>query len=1049
MTAASKTAEKSILERDRDIRFPEFLLLKASAGSGKTHALSLRFVQFLLSDEIRKKSPNDLRNILAITFTRNAAKEMKARILSWLKDCRFQDAERTREILQVVSLDPGVLASRSGEVLEDILSRYTDFQVETIDSFMASVFRTSALDLGFPPHFEIVLDNTDFLSYAFSRYLRKVAPGTPDGEVFEAIADLTAAMQKTDNAFPWDPTSLILDSLQKLYAKLAARDLEPAAESLAGNLREAEKKIARCVSELRILIEKSGLEPNAKSAFHSKIEPAVRQRRFPDILGASFKTVPVRKPGASGSAAEYDGICRAWERLETAVAAFMSVYARQFFHPVILAYNSFAETLEVFKRRRETVFIEDIHKRLSGFISRGIVPDIYFRLGDRVYHYLIDEFQDTAPIQWANMLPLIENSLAVGGSLLAVGDTKQAIYGFRDADYRIMKKLDESPGEAFPSVPPENVSVRELDTNYRSLEEVHAFVKRLFLERLPADEEEGRAGAQSGLTDFRQEVVPRNRGRGYVEVVVLDKDDDDPPEKAAVQERVLDLKARGYDWSDIAVLTYKNESVVNISSWLNEKDVPFIPYSSLDIRTRKVTGEILALLRFLDAPPDDLAFSAFLLGDVFAAVLRRDGLAAEDGLWRRFLFDHRHPDQRPLYVAFRDLRPDLWERFFERLFRSVGYYPLYDLVALAYRVFDLFGLFPDEEATLVKLLESIKDFESLGAADLREFLAAAADPEKPDPAWNIDVPENIDAVRIMSIHKAKGLGFPAVILLQYPESFIPPDFVLSRRDGAVRVLKLTKDLAKADPELKAAYEDLRTRDTVDRLNALYVALTRAREELHVVGVKGKRPGFPFNLIAGDCVGAFGTKIQRVRAAGGRAPATAATLRFAEPFDLPPSTRRIGNFESVRRGTLIHDVLSRTVYFEKAWRNDIAAALGGGGIPAGMEGEIAGALAAFFESSPLAAYFVRKEGREVFNEFTVCDARGRALRMDRIVLDPGAATVIDYKTGGVFDAAALEGEEEADRKQVREYIRLLRALFPGRNVRGVIARIDRGTMEEVE
>jgi ATP-dependent helicase/nuclease subunit A len=316
----------------------------------------------------------------------------------------------------------------------------------------------------------------------------------------------------------------------------------------------------------------------------------------------------------------------------------------------------------------------------------------------------------------------------------------------------------------------------------------------------------------------------------------------------------------------------------------------------------------------------------------------------------------------------------------------------------------VFDLFPGEEAALVKLLESAKTFESPGAADIREFLTAASDPEKPDPAWTIDVPRTIDAVRVMSVHKAKGLGFPAVILLQYAEPFIPPEFVLAPGDDAVRVLKLTKDLAASDPELAALYEDHRMRDTVDRLNALYVAMTRAEEELHVIGVKGSRGGFPFELLDGDALGVFGEKTRRERPAEERPEDKAGTHRLAEPFDLPPNTRPVRNFAGVRRGNLIHDVLSRTVYIEEGWRARIEAALREGGEGAGEAAETAAAKTAaalerLFSVPPLSGLFSRAEGRRILNEFTVCDAAGRALRMDRVVLDPGAATVIDYKTGG--------------------------------------------------
>ena len=1112
-----KNKTDSTLVKDSSLRFPNAVLLKASAGSGKTHALSLRFVQFLLSTAVGK---NDLANILAITFTKNAAREMKTRILKWLKDCYFEDEREAGQVLEVVSLSPRALAGRAEEVLDNILTRYTDFQVETIDSFMSSIFKASTLDLGFPPYFEIVLDNSDLIEYAFNRYLRKVRPGSKDGETFRQIADLILASQGANAYYPWDPTSLILDKLKSLYAKLAAQKGEPARENLEKRRVEIQKKIEREVKELQALIGESGLEPNRRSGFFSKVEPAVSSRKFSDLIGASFKTIPVKNPvkrASRDTASAFDEVCRAWEKLEALTNEFRYLYAREFFHPYLMAYESFAETLEQFKRRQQTVFIEDINKRLAGYIDQMIIPDIYFRLGDRIFHYLVDEFQDTSPIQWTNMLPLIENSLAVSGSFFAVGDTKQAIFGFREADYRIMKEMEERAAEYFGSV---RIDVSELAENYRSFEKILKFTRDIFPKKLNEFDEyrrinQGEAGsgeevdsAESGvgegggqckagagskkpLYEFEQEVIEKNRGKGFVDVVVLEKGGgageeegeaqaeaadtaeseadeagDEIPEKAEIQRRVDELHARGYKYSDIAVLTYRNDSVVKVASWLNEKDIPLIPYSSLDIRTRKITGELMALLRFLDSPPDDLSFSVFLLGDVLRMKMEQAGVAAPPGQWNDFLFDCRRKEKRPIYVAFRSRYPELWERYFDRSFRSVGYYPLYDLVTLIYRVFNVFELFPDEEATLAKLMESIKDFESMGRNDLREFLkyaeqgaegpwggawrggARAAAGSGQEAAWNIDVPLDIDAVKIMTIHKAKGLGFPVVILLIYGEGYKSPEFFVDADDKSVSVYKINKGLADAHQELKRIYEDARLRDDVNRLNTLYVALTRAKEELHVVGVKSKskKPKYPFDLIEDGRLGE-----PRPKAAEKAPPPLpeAAMLRFAEPFEIGANPRAALNFENIRRGILAHEILAGLEY------------VGGGS--AGWEREVAGviqkirpseleqtlyenvgrAVAAYFgeAGSSLGEYFEEREGRRVLREFNYCDAGGNVYRMDRVVLDADAVTIIDFKTGFVSEKEKRERRDAEDRQQMRDYMKIIKEIYPGKRVRGILARID--------
>jgi ATP-dependent helicase/nuclease subunit A len=1102
----------STLAKDISLRFPNAVLLKASAGSGKTHALSLRFVQFLLSAIVGK---NDLANILAITFTKNAAREMKTRILKWLKDCYFEDDKEAGQVLDVVSLSRQALAGRAEEILENILTRYTDFQVETIDSFTASIFKASTLDLGFPPYFEIVLDHSDLIEYAFNRYLRRVRHGSRDGETFREIIDLILASQSRDAYYPWDPSGLILDKLKSLYVKLAAQKGEPKRENFSKQRVEIQDKIERAAKKLSAVIDESGLDPNKRSGFFSKVEPAVSSRKFSDLIGASFKTIPVKKPRKSAAADALERVCQAWNELEGLTNEYRYVYAREFFHPYLMAYESFAETLEQVKHRRETVFIEDINKRLAGYIDQMIIPDIYFRLGDRIFHFLVDEFQDTSPIQWTNMRPLIENSLAVAGSFFAVGDTKQAIFGFREADFRIMKEMEEQPAEYFGSA---EIDVGELAENYRSFEKILDFTRKIFPKKLNEFDEykrinEGAAGSgeeeddggseESGgdrkpLYEFEQEVVKENRGKGFVDVIVLDKGsgvgeeekeaqpeapdappeaetdeaDNEVPEKAEIQRRVEELRARGYQYSDIAILAYRNESVVNVAAWLNEKDVPFIPYSSLDIRTRKTTGELMALLRFLDSPPDDLSFSVFLLGDVLRTKMEQDGVAALPGQWNDFLFDCRLKDKRPIYVAFRARYPELWERYFDRSFRSVGYYPVYDLVTLIYRVFNVFELFPEEEAALAKLMESIKDFESLGRNDLREFLKYAeqsadgawgrgwkgrsggAAGSSQEAAWNIDVPLDIDAVKIMTIHKAKGLGFPVVILLLYGESYQAPEFFIDAEGDSVRVYKINQGLAEAHEELKRIYEDTRLRDDVNRLNTLYVALTRAKEELHVVGVKSKRAKYPFDLIE---TGRLGEPQPKVKEKARPARPEAGLIRFAEPFEIAANPRPALNFENIRRGNVAHEILAGLEYVpggSAGWESGVAGVIQKIR-PREWERplyeSVGRAVAAYFEGpgSPLAEYFEAREGRRVLREFNYCDAGGNVYRMDRVVLDADVITIIDFKTGFVSEKERRHRRDGEDREQMRAYLKIIREIYPGKRVRGVLAHIDEKRAEAVD
>ncbi|MEI9479729.1 MAG: 3'-5' exonuclease, partial [Deltaproteobacteria bacterium] len=573
----------------------------------------------------------------------------------------------------------------------------------------------------------------------------------------------------------------------------------------------------------------------------------VREGKFACRIGRGLKNSPVLKPKKPEPNVQgvYERVVEEWGEVGKLIRTFISSYARSFYMPYLLFNESFAGTVEWVKKHQGRIFIEDINKKLGEYLKADIVPDIYFRIGEAVLHYLIDEFQDTSPIQWQNLFPLIDNSLAQGGSLFVVGDTKQAIYGFRDADYTIMKSFElRNP---FPS---SRQDVLELGTNYRSLPKILEFNEKVFKEVAPSLENYAGVVERSGLSQYTQNPRKGESGTGYVpgyvEVEILDRDDEDPPERKKVQDIIEELKGRGYRYRDIAILTAKNERVVKVTTWLNEKDIPFISYSSLDIRRRKITGEVISLLRFLDSPPDDLSFAAFILGDILAGTLARSHPAIRAGSLRQFLFNNR--GNTPLYKMFQKEFGGLWEMYFSGLFKSAGYLPLYDLVTEIFSVFRVFEEMEGEEATLAKILEAIKDFEGEGTNSLRDFLGSAAVEETTGKEWNIDVPKGVDAVQVMTVHKAKGLGFPVVIVLLYGERNRGFDFVVHKERGQACLLKLSKDIAGCDPLFETLYHEEEVNEKVDRLNGLYVEFTRAKEELYVIGVKGQRDRFPFDLL---------------------------------------------------------------------------------------------------------------------------------------------------------------------------------------------------------
>ena len=522
--------------------------------------------------------------------------------------------------MEITSLDPEEIKEKAGLLIDDILDNYSDFQVRTIDSFMTTVFKASAIDFGYNPDFEVLMNIDSLMDYSFDLFLRNAKEGTAEAAFLGDIVDILLEQKKAGESYLWDPSAALLDEIKKIYRKLSSRGKQPEIGDYSRDLKRIKEEISASIETLEKEIEGSGLKRHGNSSYRT-ILSLVRGKSFPDLIGKGFTNPPVCKPpkGNSRDQSAYDRIVALWGNVEELIRQFTVFFVRSRCAPYVKAYQSFSKTIETAKRQQGKVFIEDINMHLAGYLDSAIVPDVYFRIGETIFHFLIDEFQDTSPIQWQNLFPLIENSLSQGGSLFTVGDTKQAIYGFRNADYAIMKGLERD--NPFPSA---EHSVRELATNYRSKKRIIEFNERVFKENLAGTMNTVKPAKEAVLLNMYRNPREGDKEDGYVAVSLLERNDDEPPERMKIQELVEELRKRGYDYRDIAVLTQTNEDAVSATTWLNEKDIPFISYSSLDVRRRKITGEIVALMNFLDAPTDDLSFGTFILGDVFTKAVSKE-----------------------------------------------------------------------------------------------------------------------------------------------------------------------------------------------------------------------------------------------------------------------------------------------------------------------------------------------------------------------------------------------------------------------------------------
>ena len=1036
----------SILQKDTQLVFPSNIVVSASAGSGKTYTLTQRYVQFLLSSYISHRSS---RNILAITFTNLAAKEMRQKVLDYLKALCLGNEKQVEEMSALISLDASTLKQRASECVDQLLTAYSDFQVKTIDSFMVSVFKASALDFGFNPDVQIQLTNDTLIDEAFDAFSREFVSRPEQAALLDSLIDMLSQTREGRKRFLWDPYKAIREEVKGLYELISSQPKPPLFEPRGDEMKVIRQRITLHASSLHSMLTSLGLpiQKNLERDLLQVIASDVEQ-----VVGRTLKDRVVGRLVGPKMQRAYEQnepqILETLRKYNDSIREYALVRARSYYTPYLKAIAEVKDVLDGLKRRKGTLFIHDINKMLVENLLQERVPDVYFRLGETIYHYKIDEFQDTAPIQWANLRPLIEHSLAQGtGSLFAVGDTKQSIYGFRFADWRIMKRLKES--NEFPSA---HYEVKSLDTNWRSGERIVEFTRKVFEECVPRTDW-AESGRLSGLDECRQQVPEKQRGKGYVEACFIERDEEANPEREKIISIIQDCTARGRQLRDIALLTPNNEDVITVSGWLNEHGIPFISHSSLDIRTRKITGEILALLLFLDSPVDDLSFASFLLSDLFQSTLQHHHRSLTKQHVSDFLFTATRDGQAPLYKAFQAHHVDVWEGYFADLYTTVGYLPLYDLVSELYKVFDVFSVMPEHEGTLVKLLDVVELFEERGNSSIKDFLSFALDTPE-GSGWEMDVPVEGDAATLMTIHKAKGLDFPVVLVLLYDWRSAGRPYTVEELENGIRILRVSEKDADKVESLSVLYNDQKLRNQTDDLNKFYVALTRAEEEMYVLSVfgDGKRERKGERKTREERVpskflperGYEPTTKPPVVKRSARRQQSLATFHHTSRQKYEPGTWRRLGVEEMARGEALHAVLAKIESVVGDIDQVVARAMQTMDVelPHGVDRvQIRAIASGFLRDLEIQQFFKPLPGRQVLREAEFANASGLLYRLDRVLLEADSATVIDFKTGGT------ELEKEY-REQIQNYVSLLKEVFPDKKVSGLLAYVDLRQMRQV-
>ena len=1002
-------------------------IMKASAGSGKTYNLALKYISLLLSNKDRYA----YRHILAVTFTNKATDEMKNRILKELHTLAtdFSHSKYRKDLVEKMGLDEDFIVTKSKAVLQEILHDYGAFAVSTIDRFFQQTLKAFSREIGRFASYQVELDKNSLVSESVDRLLDSLTE--EDDSLLSWLTDNVLEQIEQGGRYSMDANLLAMAlrlkssqrqeamekaglSIDQAYTKEKLMEIRHICRQIMADFRTGMKQKAR---EILDILKQSGVNPSDSN------RKFMEQLYIYDELGEK-DDIPAPTASFLSKASDHEQwfakakaktlLPLVYPFLEAPLNDFCELWGHEFqvyntaciLDSQIYGLGVAAELHKTYNdimREKNVLSIDDSNTLLRDIIDGSDAPFVYEKLGVRFDHFLLDEFQDTAGVQWTNFSPLLHNSESQGGDNLIVGDVKQSIYRWRGSDWSLLDKT-------IPSEFPDHVS-KVLEDNWRSHSNVVNFNNSCFAAMAEMlDSADGFQPKEGPLwkiyEDVHQNPAKKDKDPGMVSLTFCPKED----ELQRVLDSVNEARAAGAKLSDIAVLVRSNAAGEEVASFLIDNGVTVITDDSLRVKGAVTVRRLVSLLSFIDNPDDTV-----------------NGYLAES-------MDIVLPKACTSIV-------DMAEELIRKIKESDGD-----------------GIWSGEVLHVQSFMDHLQDYVSSKGNNLRGFLKYW---EGENPS--ISSPSSGDSVRVMTIHKSKGLDFQYVILpfaenislFKASDCWCSPHLEGTSLEGvADGVYDVTLSKSSESTLFAKHYENESFLQLVDNINTLYVALTRAVLGMHIIAktpsakcLKGdfssfadfsqilywyvsdyskdflqtqddgtmrfdigempefdryrdeEEPLLTFEVPQGEEYPSYSLNPELVTDDGevldvcerGR-------LRFsADAVDFFSSDGQSGVSASNRiRGVVLHDILSRVAVSDdlhKAVRQSV------------MEGELSESEAAqviSLLSERLASVsdygWFDAAGAEILNETSLIDTDGEICRPDRVVIKDGKAIIIDYKFG---------------------------------------------------
>jgi len=826
-----------------------YTVINASAGSGKTYALVQRLLMICLRYPNQQQS---IRNILALTFTNKAANEMKERILSWLGKFTAENYTGNNDLKNIqkafeteglkITIDE--LHHRSKRLLDYILHNYSTLNIGTIDRFNSRLVRSFSYELGLAKNFNLEIDAEPFLIEAVDKMLDQIGENENISNSFMDYVDYSLENNERINLNKnlYDSAKEFVKDIHYEHLKNNKEFDDVNYESIKNTLRKEitsnkKQSLELALSSIdlfksrNIEIEDFAQGKNGLGGFFPKVVDFYQKKRpgFPFPSSTEESVVEKYRKGAAAKSKHKESeISEILEQLlenrMKLILLFIETQKKEKILSALLPLKvnkDIQDELRKIEEENDLVLLSKFNILINENLKNEPSAFIYEKVGSQFQHYFFDEFQDTSELQWQNFVPLRDHSISSENtSFTLVGDPKQSIYRFRGGESKLMLNIINKK-----EFSPKQADLLVLKDNWRSAKNIVQFNNELYhFHSLHLEEEHQHIFGTDG------EQNPKSSIEGRVKVNLIENltNEDfynDVTDK--MQKDIQECLDNGFRFSDITILCRGNFDIFSYSQKLGnlkinyngeEANIKTISDKGLTLELSNTLQAVVEFLKWETNPKNKphLIMMMFYLNRLGRIDMSDFTLGMKEILAL---------EQHEKIVQF------IEEKYHLKL--KQDHFPKFNLYNFVEYYINEFSIENKETDFLLNFLEMLFNFTQNAGASTKEFLKYW---DEEASTYTIQASENIDAIQIMTIHKAKGLEFPVV--------FIP--MMNKNRDSeftnwfendtnsplkSVNINQFNKNLEVYDPGIQKFNMENAYKNLVDRLCLQYVATTRPVEQL--------------------------------------------------------------------------------------------------------------------------------------------------------------------------------------------------------------------------